>query len=51
MAVTVGAINKQNVNNLYKDSETTGGEKPIRSHQGHPADPDRERAPECLSTR
>ena len=47
MAVTVGAINKQNVNNLYKDSETTGGEKPIRSYQGHPAGPDRGRAPEC----
>lgn len=29
MVVTVGAINKQNVNNLYKDSEKTGGEKPI----------------------
>ena len=29
MIVTVGAINKQDVNNLYKDSEKTGGEKPI----------------------
>ena len=29
MVVTVGAINKQAVNNLYKDSEKTGGEKPI----------------------
>ena len=29
MVVTVGAINKQNVNNLYKDSEKTAGEKPI----------------------
>ena len=29
MVVTVGAINKRNVNNLYKDSEKTGGEKPI----------------------
>lgn len=29
MVVTVGAINKQDVNNLYKDSEKTGGEKPI----------------------
>ena len=29
MVVTVGAINKQEVNNLYKDSEKTGGEKPI----------------------
>ena len=29
MIVTVGAINKQNVNNLYKDSEKTGGERPI----------------------
>lgn len=28
MVVTVGAINKENVNNLYKDSEKTGGEKP-----------------------
>src|SRR5690606_34225509 len=27
--VTVGAINKKDVNNLYKDSEKTGGEKPI----------------------
>ena len=26
---TVGAINKKDVNNLYKDSEKTGGEKPI----------------------
>ena len=29
MVVTVGAINKQAVNNLYKHSEKTGGEKPI----------------------
>ena len=29
MVVTVGAINKKDVNNLYKDSEKTGGEKPI----------------------
>jgi type III restriction enzyme len=29
MVATVGAINKQDVNNLYKDSEKTGGEKPI----------------------
>ncbi len=29
MVVTVGAINKLNVNNLYKNSEKTGGEKPI----------------------
>ena len=29
MIVTVGAINKQAVNNLYKDSEKTGGAKPI----------------------
>lgn len=29
MVVTVGAINKRKVNNLYKDSEKTGGEKPI----------------------
>ncbi len=29
MVVTVGAINKKEVNNLYKDSEKTGGERPI----------------------
>ncbi len=29
MIVTVGAINKQDINNLYKESERTGGEKPI----------------------
>ena len=29
MVVTVSAINKRDVNNLYKDSEKTGGEKPI----------------------
>lgn len=29
MVVAVGAINKKDVNNLYKDSEKTGGEKPI----------------------
>jgi type III restriction enzyme len=29
MVETVGAINKKDVNNLYKDSEKTGGEKPI----------------------
>ena len=29
MVVTVGAINKKNVNNLYKYSEKTGGNKPI----------------------
>ena len=29
MIMTVGAINKRNVNNLYKESEKTGGEKPI----------------------
>ena len=29
MLVTVGAINKKAVNNLYKDSEKTGGERPI----------------------
>jgi type III restriction enzyme len=29
MVVTVGAINKKEVNNLYKDTEKTGGEKPI----------------------
>lgn len=29
MVATVGAINKKDINNLYKDSEKTGGEKPI----------------------
>lgn len=29
MVVAVGAINKKDVNNLYKDTEKTGGEKPI----------------------
>ncbi len=29
MVVTVGAINKKDVNNLYKESEKTGDEKPI----------------------
>lgn len=29
MIVTVGAINKKEVNNLYKDTEKAGGEKPI----------------------
>ena len=29
MVVTVGAINKREVNNLYKESEKTGGETPI----------------------
>ncbi len=29
MVVTVGAINKKEVNNLYKEQEKTGGEKPI----------------------
>lgn len=29
MLVTVGAINKKDVNNLYKETEKTGGEKPI----------------------
>ena len=29
MVMTVGAINKKDVNNLYKDTEKTGGEKPI----------------------
>ena len=29
MVVTVGAINKKDINNLYKDNEQTGGEKPI----------------------
>jgi len=29
MVVTVGAINKKDVNNLYKAREQTGGEKPI----------------------
>ena len=29
MVITVGAINKKAVNNLYKDSEKTGGEVPV----------------------
>lgn len=29
MVVTVGAINKKDVNNLYKESEKVGGERPI----------------------
>lgn len=29
MVMTVGAINKKDINNLYKESEKTGGEKPI----------------------
>ena len=29
MVVTVGAINKKDINNLYKESERTGGERPI----------------------
>jgi len=29
MVVTVGAINKKDINNLYKDSEKTSGDKPI----------------------
>lgn len=29
MITTVGAINKKDVNNLYKENESTGGEKPI----------------------
>jgi type III restriction enzyme len=29
MVVTVGAINKKDINNLYKDSEKTGDSKPI----------------------
>ena len=29
MVVTVGAINKKDVNNLYKENEKTGGERPI----------------------
>lgn len=29
MVMTVGAINKRDVNNIYKENENTGGEKPI----------------------
>ena len=29
MVVTVGAINKRDVNNIYQPNEKTGGEKPI----------------------
>ena len=46
MVVTVGAINKKDVNNLYKDSEKTGGEKPIDLIQRYAAHPDRGRAAE-----
>ena len=47
MVVTVGAINKKNVNNLYKDSERTTGEKPIDLIRSHATHPDRRRAAEC----
>ena len=46
MVVTVGAINKKDVNNLYKDSEKTGGEKPIDLIKATRPDPDRGRAAE-----
>ena len=46
MVVTVGAINKKDVNNLYKDSEKTGGRAADRRHQGDAADSDRRRAAE-----
>ena len=46
MVVTVGAINKKDVNNLYKDSEKTGGEKPIDLIKATRPDRDRRRAPE-----
>lgn len=37
MVVTVGAINKRDVNNIYQPSEKTGGEKPIELVQAtHP---------------
>ena len=29
MVTTVGAINKKDINNLYKENENTGGEKPV----------------------
>ena len=35
MVVTVGAINKKDVNNLYKDSEKTGGSGPLISFARH----------------
>ena len=44
MVVTVGAINKKDVNNLYKDSGEDRRRKTDRPHQGHPADTDRGRA-------
>ncbi len=37
MIVTVGAINKKDVNNLYKDSEKTAGES-HRSDKSHETD-------------
>ena len=46
MVVTVGAINKKDVNNLYKDSEKTGGEKPIDLIKATRPDRHRRRAAE-----
>ena len=46
MVVTVGAINKKDINNLYKDSEKNGGGETDRSNPGHTAHPHRRRAPE-----
>jgi hypothetical protein len=46
MVVTVGAINKKDVNNLYKDSEKTGRREAHRPDPRDPPDPDRGRAAE-----
>ena len=46
MVVTVGAINKKDVNNLYKDTREDRRREAHRPHQGHAADPDRGRAAE-----
>ena len=44
MVVTVGAINKKDVNNLYKDTRENRRREAHRSDQGHAPDPDRGRA-------
>ena len=44
MVVTVGAINKRDVNNIYQPNEKTGGEKPIDLVRAHQPGADRGRA-------
>ena len=44
MVVTVGAINKRDVNNIYQPSEKTGGEKTHRPCASHQPGADRRRA-------